>query len=110
MLLLSALCCACSGEAVRHRILTPETISFLFVVVALSMALTPFMAEFGQRLGKKFDRGDMKVTPMTAGLGLSLQRTSSLMTFCFLYLCPADRALLCALLIGVRISSYIPCI
>ena len=56
----------CSGEALRHRILKAETISFLFVVVALSMALTPFMAEFGQRLGKKFDRGDMKAsTPLS---------------------------------------------
>ena len=57
----------CSGEALRHRILKAETISFLFVVVALSMALTPFMAEFGQRLGKKFDRGDMKAsTPISS--------------------------------------------
>ena len=45
----------------RYRILKTETVSFLFVVVAFSMALTPFLAEFGQRLGKKFERGDMKV-------------------------------------------------
>lgn len=57
----------CSGEALRHRILQPEILSFLFVVVALSMALTPFMAEFGQRLGKKFDRGDMKVREHLCG-------------------------------------------
>ena len=45
----------------RYRILKTDTVSFLFVVVAFSMALTPFLAEFGQRLGKKFERGDMKV-------------------------------------------------
>ena len=33
----------------------------LFLVVALSMAATPFLAEFGQRLGKMFEKGDMKV-------------------------------------------------
>lgn len=45
----------------RYRILSTEIVSFLFVVVALSMALTPFLAEFGQRLGKSFEKGDMKV-------------------------------------------------
>ncbi len=46
----------------------------LFLVVALSMALTPFLAEAGQKLGKAFDKGDMKVTrvqPLPAPLLLS---------------------------------------
>ena len=47
----------------QYRILPAETVSFLFVVVALSMALTPFLADFGQRLGRMFERGDMKVGP-----------------------------------------------
>lgn len=50
-----------SGEAVQHHILPAEMVRFLFVVVALSMALTPFLADFGQRLSKMFERGDMKV-------------------------------------------------
>ena len=32
----------------------------LFLVVALSMALTPFLAELGQKVGKTFDSHDMK--------------------------------------------------
>lgn len=53
------LCAA--GEAITHNILQPELVRILFLVVALSMALTPFLAEAGQKLGKAFDKGDMKV-------------------------------------------------
>ena len=49
-----------SGEAVAHRILPASMVSQLFLVVALSMALTPFLATFGQRLGKIFEKNDMK--------------------------------------------------
>ena len=51
----------CSGEAVSHRILPQQMVQQLFLVVALSMALTPFLADLGQRLGKRFDTTDMKV-------------------------------------------------
>ena len=43
-----------------HRILTQELAQLLFLVVALSMALTPFLAELGQKVGKAFDSHDMK--------------------------------------------------
>ena len=35
-------------------------VSELFLVVALSMAITPFLAEAGQRLGKAFEKSDMQ--------------------------------------------------
>ena len=44
-----------------HRILSPDLAQLLFLVVALSMALTPFLAEAGQKIGKAFDKNDMKV-------------------------------------------------
>lgn len=53
--------CMNSGEAVSHKILPIEMVQQLFLVVALSMALTPFLAEFGQRLGKRYENSDMKV-------------------------------------------------
>ena len=49
-----------AGEAVAHRIITQELAQMLFLVVALSMALTPFLAELGQKVGKAFDSHDMK--------------------------------------------------
>ena len=52
---------ACSGEAVQHKILQPQMVSELFLVVALSMAITPFLASLGQRLGKAFEKSDMSV-------------------------------------------------
>ena len=52
-----------AGEAVSHRILSPDLAQLLFLVVALSMALTPFLAEAGQKIGKAFDKNDMKVRP-----------------------------------------------
>ena len=60
---LTALPCACSGEAVTHKILQPQMVSELFLVVALSMAITPFLASLGQRLGKAFEKSDMSVCP-----------------------------------------------
>ena len=49
------------GEAVQHKILPAALVSKLFLVVALSMALTPFLAEGGAKLGKVFEKSDMKV-------------------------------------------------
>ena len=54
----------CSGEAVTHKILQPQMVSELFLVVALSMAITPFLASLGQRLGKAFEKSDMSVRPV----------------------------------------------
>jgi hypothetical protein len=53
----------CAGEAITHKIMAPELVSILFLVVALSMALTPFLADGGARLSKAFDKGDMKARP-----------------------------------------------
>jgi len=53
------------GEAITHNILPAELVRILFLVVALSMALTPFLAEFGQKLSKTFDKGDMKALQPT---------------------------------------------
>ncbi len=50
------------GEAVSHKILPQALVSKLFLIVSLSMALTPFLAEFGQRLGKMFEKSDVKVS------------------------------------------------
>ena len=50
------------GEAVSHKILPPALVSKLFLIVSLSMALTPFLAEGGARLGKMFEKSDVKVT------------------------------------------------
>ena len=33
----------------------------IFLVVALSMALTPYLAEFGQKIGRMFEKNDVKV-------------------------------------------------
>lgn len=49
------------GEAVSHKLLPAAMVSQLFLVVALTMALTPFLAELGQKLGKFFEKNDMKV-------------------------------------------------
>lgn len=55
------------GEAVSHKILPIEMVQQLFLVVALSMALTPFLAEFGQRLGKRYENSDMKALQVNEG-------------------------------------------
>ena len=52
-----------SGEAMSHNLLQKAMVSELFLVVALTMALTPLMAEIGQRLGKAFEKSDVKVSP-----------------------------------------------
>ena len=44
-----------------HKILSPELAQLLFLVVALSMALTPFLAEAGQKVGKAFGKNELKV-------------------------------------------------
>lgn len=41
-------------------ILNAAMVQELYLVVALSMALTPFLAEWGARLGKILDKKDMK--------------------------------------------------
>ena len=56
------------GEAVQHKILPAALGSKLFLVVALSMALTPFLAEGGAKLGKMFEKSDMKVRWATCRL------------------------------------------
>ena len=56
------------GEAVAAQILDPAVVAELFLVVALTMALTPLLAELGARFGKAFDRSDMKaLQPPAAG-------------------------------------------
>ena len=56
------------GEAVAAKILDPAVVAELFLVVALTMALTPLLAELGARFGKAFDRSDMKaLQPPAAG-------------------------------------------
>ena len=53
----------CSGEAMSHNLLQKAMVSELFLVVALTMALTPLLAEIGQRLGKAFEKSDVKAAP-----------------------------------------------
>ncbi|KAK9806323.1 hypothetical protein WJX72_010305 [[Myrmecia] bisecta] len=55
------------GEAVHHKILPAELVSQLFLVVALSMAITPFLAELGSKLGKMFEKSDMKALQPNEG-------------------------------------------
>ena len=52
-----------SGEAMSHGLLQKAMVSELFLVVALTMALTPLLAEIGARLGKAFEKSDVKVRP-----------------------------------------------
>ncbi len=47
-----------------HNLLQKAMVSELFLVVALTMALTPLMAEIGQRLGKAFEKSDVKARPL----------------------------------------------
>ena len=54
-----------SGEAMSLGLLSKAMVSELFLVVALTMALTPLLAEIGQRLGKAFEKSDVKVPPPT---------------------------------------------
>jgi len=48
------------GEAVSRGIMGAALAKELYLVVALSMALTPFLAEFGGKLGKMMEKNDMK--------------------------------------------------
>ena len=52
------------GEAVSHKILPAALVSKLFLIVSLSMALTPFLAEGGARLGKMFEKSDVKASQL----------------------------------------------
>ena len=48
------------GEAVSRGIMGAALAKELYLVVALSMALTPFLAEFGGKIGRLLERNDMK--------------------------------------------------
>ena len=60
-----------SGEAMSHNLLQKAMVSELFLVVALTMALTPLMAAIGQRLGKAFEKSDVKVGPLLSADSLA---------------------------------------
>ena len=61
-----------SGEAMAVGLLDKAQVSELFLVVALTMALTPGLAELGQRLGKAFEKSDVKVRTAACFCLLSL--------------------------------------
>ncbi|MCL7031392.1 hypothetical protein MKW94_017538 [Papaver nudicaule] len=48
------------GEAVNQGIMSPQLSSLLFLVVGLSMALTPYLAAGGQLLASRFEQHDMR--------------------------------------------------
>ncbi|KAL9234457.1 hypothetical protein vseg_009328 [Gypsophila vaccaria] len=48
------------GEAVNQGIMSPQLSSLLFLVVGLSMALTPWLAAGGQLLASRFELHDMR--------------------------------------------------
>ena len=48
------------GEAVSKGIFGAALAKEMYLVVALSMALTPFLAEFGGKIGKLLEKNDMK--------------------------------------------------
>uniref|UniRef100_A0A0D9WBC2 DNA mismatch repair protein MSH3 n=1 Tax=Leersia perrieri TaxID=77586 RepID=A0A0D9WBC2_9ORYZ len=48
------------GEAVNQGLLSPQLSSLLFLVVGISMALTPWLAAFGQFLASKFEQHDVR--------------------------------------------------
>ena len=48
------------GEAVSRGIMGAALAKELYLVVALSMALTPFLAQFGGKLGAMLEKSDMK--------------------------------------------------
>lgn len=49
------------GEASAHGVLPSALVPQLYLVVALSMAVLPYLAIFGAIIGKVFEKGDMKV-------------------------------------------------
>uniref|UniRef100_A0A0E0DKD1 DNA mismatch repair protein MSH3 n=1 Tax=Oryza meridionalis TaxID=40149 RepID=A0A0E0DKD1_9ORYZ len=48
------------GEAVNQGLLSPQLSSLLFLVVGISMALTPWLAAGGQFLASKFEQHDVR--------------------------------------------------
>ncbi|AQK47375.1 K(+) efflux antiporter 2 chloroplastic [Zea mays] len=48
------------GEAVNQGLLSPQLTSLLFLVVGISMALTPWLAAGGQFLASKFEQHDVR--------------------------------------------------
>ncbi|KAF7019968.1 hypothetical protein CFC21_033094 [Triticum aestivum] len=48
------------GEAVNQGLLSPQLSSLLFLVVGLSMAMTPYLAAGGQFLASKFEQHDVR--------------------------------------------------
>ncbi|XP_074279890.1 K(+) efflux antiporter 2, chloroplastic-like [Silene latifolia] len=48
------------GEAVNQGIMSPQLSSLLFLVVGISMALTPWLAAGGQLLASKFELNDVR--------------------------------------------------
>ncbi|KAJ6825152.1 K(+) efflux antiporter 2, chloroplastic-like [Iris pallida] len=48
------------GEAVNQGILSPQLSSLLFLVVGISMALTPWLAAGGQLLASRFEQHDVR--------------------------------------------------
>jgi Kef-type K+ transport system membrane component KefB len=61
------------GEAVAAKILDPAAVSILFLVVALTMALTPLLADLGARYGRAFDKTDVKALQPGEGEGAALR-------------------------------------
>lgn len=49
------------GEAAAQGVLPTSLVTQLYLVVSLSMALLPYLAIGGAKLGKVFEKGDMKV-------------------------------------------------
>lgn len=47
------------GEAMARGIMGGSLVRELFLVVALSMALTPFLAEFGSKIARMFEKSDL---------------------------------------------------
>ncbi|KAK9121334.1 hypothetical protein Syun_018951 [Stephania yunnanensis] len=48
------------GEAVNQGIMSPQLSSLLFLVVGVSMALTPWLAEGGQLIASRFEQNDVR--------------------------------------------------
>lgn len=48
------------GEAVARGILPGPLTNLLYLVVALSMALTPYLAALGAKMGQMSEKGDVK--------------------------------------------------
>ncbi|KAK9056192.1 hypothetical protein SSX86_027281 [Deinandra increscens subsp. villosa] len=48
------------GEAVNQGIMTPQLCSLLFLVVGISMALTPWLAAGGQLIASRFEQHDVR--------------------------------------------------